>query len=539
MAQAQDTHVEDDPWPQEQQTWQDGPWADKDEMQKKLAVLGKLHHWKAVEEWPRRDASEAPLSTKWIRRTGADGVDKWRIVARGFEQDVGSCDVDDFYASTPKIGSLLLLLVLALRYGWSIGLSDCKDAFYQSPLPPGVVAYVEPPPEAQLPWNVVWKCKMAFKGLKISPRAWELHADKKLKEYGLAQSRADSCVYYRPAEDVLSRGHLFVYRHVDDLLTVGPAAEVQAAMRHFRVHLHADEPVMLDGPGARAVFLGLEVERSTKGLHLSCTADLIDSLLGLYDLENAKETGTPGRRPTPAEEAMGTALDRPRHKRYRTAVGKLIFVSKVRADLQFMTGWTSRRVQGPTDVDEGTLTYTLRYLKGTRARTLLLAVRQAPCSSPLRLTGYNDSDWGCDFLDRRSVTGGVIQLDDAPIMTFSRKQSVVALSSCEAELYAATEVSKEVLFLKELLMEVGFVVIAQLRLDADAARSVLSRRGPGQLKHVELRRLVLQDWVASERLAVEREPGKTNVADLLTKALERGRLEFLVRLVGLRDGIDR
>jgi hypothetical protein len=58
---------------------------------------------------------------------------------------------------------------------------------------------------------------------------------------------------------------------------------------------------------------------------------------------------------------------------------------------------------------------------------------------PVRLYGYSDSDMEGDVDDnRKSMTGVIFYLGSSPTSCLSRKQKVVALSSCEAEYIAAT-----------------------------------------------------------------------------------------------------
>ena len=74
---------------------------------------------------------------------------------------------------------------------------------------------------------------------------------------------------------------------------------------------------------------------------------------------------------------------------------------------------------------------TERTSKGTREQCLKFETLE----SPLRLTGFCDSDWGASVKDRRSITGYNFQLSqDGPLISWkSRKQQTVALSTCEAE----------------------------------------------------------------------------------------------------------
>ena len=60
---------------------------------------------------------------------------------------------------------------------------------------------------------------------------------------------------------------------------------------------------------------------------------------------------------------------------------------------------------------------------------------------------FSDSSWGDDLSTRRSTSSCVMFVNGAYISSFSRTQTTVALSSCEAELYAANAAIAEGLFL--------------------------------------------------------------------------------------------
>ena len=55
-------------------------------------------------------------------------------------------------------------------------------------------------------------------------------------------------------------------------------------------------------------------------------------------------------------------------------------------------------------------------------------------SDPVKLIGFSDSDWGTSS-DRKSISGYCFKLNNESglISWKSKRQSIVALSSCEAE----------------------------------------------------------------------------------------------------------
>eukprot|EP00965_Chrysotila_dentata_P012615 416146-Pleurochrysis_carterae.AAC.2 len=64
---------------------------------------------------------------------------------------------------------------------------------------------------------------------------------------------------------------------------------------------------------------------------------------------------------------------------------------------------------------------------------------------------HSDSDWAM----RHSTSGYVFLYGQAAISWASKKQPTVALSSCEAEIIAASEATKEAVYLRALFSELG------------------------------------------------------------------------------------
>ena len=76
--------------------------------------------------------------------------------------------------------------------------------------------------------------------------------------------------------------------------------------------------------------------------------------------------------------------------------------------------------------------------------------------------------------------------------------------------------------LHSLAKELGFVDLAnvvKLGTDSSAAKSFVSRRGLGKMRHLEIRDLWLQQQVRDRLVEVSKVPGERNPANLMTKIL--------------------
>ncbi len=72
------------------------------------------------------------------------------------------------------------------------------------------------------------------------------------------------------------------------------------------------------------------------------------------------------------------------------------------------------------------------------------------------LWGFVDSDWARCPESRRSTTGFMLMLNGAAVAWKSKRQSVEALSSAEAEFIAASALVQEVIYTRRLLENLGF-----------------------------------------------------------------------------------
>ena len=175
-----------------------------------------------------------------------------------------------------------------------------------------------------------------------------------------------------------------------------------------------------------------------------------------------------------------------------------------------------------------------RYLKGTQHTCLLLEPREMVQTGLLELVGRSDSDWAGDSATRQSVTGYHCDVQNVTMCNRSLKLTAISLSSCEAEFHAASACAGELLGLAELFKELHYKVSVRLEMDSDSARHILQRRGPGGLKHIELRCLSIQQWIRDKRLSVSGVDTKNNTADLFTKHLDGLRTRALAKKLGLR-----
>ena len=103
------------------------------------------------------------------------------------------------------------------------------------------------------------------------------------------------------------------------------------------------------------------------------------------------------------------------------------------------------------------------------------------------------------------------------IRTWSTTQYVIATSSGEAEYYATVKMGSQLLGTKSMLADLGITVKLKILTDASAAQGIAARRGLGQVRHIEVSTLWLQDQVNKGIIQIEKVKGTENLADSMTK----------------------
>ena len=119
------------------------------------------------------------------------------------------------------------------------------------------------------------------------------------------------------------------------------------------------------------------------------------------------------------------------------------------------------------------------------------------------------------------------------IKTYSQTQETIALSSGESEFYGIVKVATMGLRMKGLMEDLGIEVGVQVNTDSSAAKSIASRRGAGRVRHIEVRELWVQDRVARGELTIVKVKGEHNVADGLTKHVDRTKMDEYMKKRGL------
>ena len=119
-------------------------------------------------------------------------------------------------------------------------------------------------------------------------------------------------------------------------------------------------------------------------------------------------------------------------------------------------------------------------------------------------------------------------LGDHLIKSWSPTQSLVSLSSGEAEYYGMVTAIANALGDVALAADWGVRLEPQIHMDATAGISIGSRRGLGRVKHIDTVFLWVQEVVNRGRVRVDKKSTHEMIADVLTKAVTEVKMESMM-----------
>jgi hypothetical protein len=174
----------------------------------------------------------------------------------------------------------------------------------------------------------------------------------------------------------------------------------------------------------------------------------------------------------------------------------------------------------------------LRYIRGTLSEGLTLGGPH-----PISLQVYCDASWVDDQSDRRSTQGYGCTIGGGLISWRATRSSSVALSSCEAELYALTMAAQELKWLCTLLEELGHPQkTPTIWCDNQSTIALVKDAGVfhSRTKHIDLRYHYIREMLERGQLQIKHVASEDNVADIFTKSLSKSAHRRLCPRLGLQ-----
>ncbi|KAK3930023.1 Copia protein [Frankliniella fusca] len=479
----------------------------KDKNKWMKAVNEELQALKENETWElvSLPSHKKPINCKWVFTVKVDAAGeveryKARVVAKGCAQRAG-IDYNETYAPVARITTVRVFLSLVNKNNLYVHQLDVKCAFLNGDLEEEI--FMWPPQGLDVDGDIVCKLKKSLYGLKQAPKEWNKKFNECVKSFGFDQCLADRCIYVRKKDgDVV---YLLLY--VDDFLIASNNEELLHTIKNNLMLRFKMRDL-----GEALYFLGIKITRSTHGLFLS-QENYVKKIVQRFKMDTSSSVKTP-LEPSPNLDLSGAIIVK--EKPYRELIGSLMYATMfTRPDICVAVNLFSQFQTNATEIQWKGLKRILRYLQGTPKLGIWF---KGNSHHPLVL--YVDADFA-NNPGRKSISGFVIEMFGDPVLWATRKQNSVALSSTEAEFVSLATGVAELLWLKQLLKDLGVSVTEPIPVFEDNQPCIhaLESWETKRLKHVDVKYNFVKDLHRSKVINVKYIPTGEQKADIFTKGL--------------------
>ena len=480
---------------------------------------------------------------------------KSRLVARGDRDDMKE-EYENIYAPVARMTTLRILLSLVAIFNMFTIQLDVSTAFLNAEI--GETIYMEPPKDLESLIESLYEdyrdrygiCKIfseallnlsmrgklllrkSLYGLKQAPKNWNETINAfMIDRLGMTRVKSEPCLYYL----VLAGNILLILIYVDDILI---ACTCHAMAEQYYEYIAKEYKVTRSPKLVK--YLGVEIEHH-------CEDQLVTVGLSQYIRDVCTKWNIKPdpkvRTPMIANNYLQTGSmtnESYKQRRYvskfplRELLGILNYIAGTcRPDIAYATSYLARFTADPTKLVCLAILRLLKYLLNTHDRRLHLGgVRPS-------LVAMCDSDFAADLETRYSTGGHIIYLGSGPVVWYSKRQTVIAHSTAEAEYIALTPTIQNILGIRILLLEIPYVLLHQLiatTIWEDNASVVTWSNNPianNKIKHVAIRMKFIPEMVLHGVVKIIKIASQENASDLMTKPVaEKIFLHLIPRVMG-------
>ncbi len=116
-----------------------------------------------------------------------------------------------------------------------------------------------------------------------------------------------------------------------------------------------------------------------------------------------------------------------------------------------------------------------------------------------------------------------------PVSWSSKRQTVVALSTAEAEYIATSHAAQEAIWFRQFLRDLGFVQNSATIIQSDNQGAISLSKNPvdhGRCKHVDIKFHFIRQQILEKNIALVYCPTEHMAADIMTKGFSRDRFKY-------------
>ena len=444
-----------------------------------------------------------------------------RVAAGGYGQEQ-YVDYDETYAPTMSLTSYKILEAEAandpdiIRECW-----DISGAYYRSI--PKYNQYMKMPPGFETGPDNIWKLLKCMPGTKDAGHCYNDQLTELLLAMGFTVNPADHASFR--LEEVHRDGGvqwICLTIHVDDTAAFSNNQKLMDKI----FELVTKRFPMKRRPGI-GLMVGIKSERDAKGIRLS-QITLINKIAQTAGLSEAKSVSTPCHGTFKGFSTSDITLDPERRKNldkypYRQLIGMIAYVTRnTRPDAAWICCELQRYASNFTQAQIDALEHLIKFLHGTKELALEY---NSGFKHTANILIPVDAGYGTSLINRASHEGMAVYYKGCLIAHSAKKQRVVALSSMESEFMSATSGAKFAAWLVRLLKGFGIKAKLPIPILEDNTAAIFLSEHPSlngvRSRHMEIRWHWLQEQTKAGLVKLIHLPTKEQVADLLTKPVQK------------------
>jgi hypothetical protein len=402
---------------------------------------------------------------------------------------------------------------LARQHQYPTACFNISSAYLYSPIEEEV--YVQQPIELFPEWKgKIMRLKKAMYGTRQAARCWWKFFKSKMEEIGFVASELEPSLF------ICQKGHDFVviWLHVDDGFAMASSPrvleELHTAMAREMEVKWSDTVEKIVGIRIQEVDGKLELDQ-----HL-----MVNQILEGYSREYYPRRSTLPE--CPLETHAGDAVNA---TDYRSTLGSLMYLcSGTRPDLTYSVNLLARFSANPSAAHWDALDILIGYLKRTRTMSLSFTTG----GSALQL--WSDANWGGEH--ERSTSGYLINHNGNPVAWGSKRQTVVALSTCAAEYIALSDGTQQLAQLNNLLIDMDHIVPMEIFCDNEAAILIAGdNASKKKTRYLSRAFYFVNDFIRQYHIKIQWTSTQNQLADIFTKRLGPNLIEKALQKLKIKQ----
>lgn len=182
-------------------------------------------------------------------------------------------------------------------------------------------------------------------------------------------------------------------------------------------------------------------------------------------------------------------------------IESLLYLTASRLDIVQVVCMVARFQDAPKQSHVNVVRRIFKYLQGTLDYGLCY-----PKNGDFSLEAYTDADWARCIDDRKSTSGGALFLCGRLVSWHNKKQESIYLSAVEAEYIAIATCCSQVLWMKQILMDIQVEYADPIFIKCDNSSAINISKNPimhSRKKHIAIKYHFLREKVSHKEIKVE------------------------------------